>query len=363
VAVEVHCAACGKTVRKDVAVKLDVWGSEGVAAFACSKECATAYAEGAEAPRPAAARLPREVVIAVGLLGLAAAEDVARLVLDLVSTDPLGAIVPWLVRVANAVIWVALAIGLVLRRPMARWATLIVAGIVTVAHLAAATGSSDYRFLLVPASVTVPLVMVLIGTVDAARLAFVGAAALLLPAFIAWQAAVQIAERRASLARIDAMSLPGSTATNGPDGIRLDLPVGWRALRRENGIVDWPHSEVEVIHPETGAVGFVVLNPGCDRDALEELQERSLAALVQAGGRLTILGISTVGGGSTEIRVTTKRRRLDVASFELFRELEASPGSPGIPGCVWLHCLAPPRSEEIVQRACRRMIGSVRRGE
>jgi hypothetical protein len=365
VAGEVHCAACGKAVRKSAAVKLDIWGSEGVAAFACSKECAKAYADGAEPPSPAVARIPREDVVAVGLLGLAAAGDIARLVLDLVSADPLGAIVPWAVRVANAVIWIALAVGLVLRRPMARWATLIAAGIVTVAHLAAATGSSDYRFLLVPASVTVPLVMILIGTADTARLAFVGAAALILPAFIAWQASAQITERRASLARIEAMSLPGTMASSGPDGVRFDLPDGWRALRRENGIVDWPHSEVEVIHLDTGAVGFVVLNPGCDRDSLEAMQERSLAALVQAGGRLTIAGISTIDGGSTEIRVTTKRGRLDVSSFELFRTLEpvGADEQSVVPGCVWLHCLAPPRSEDLVQQACRRMIGRLRRGE
>lgn len=361
---ELQCAACGKPVRRDVAVKVDVWDTEDVETVVCSPECADAYAGGV-ASRPPAPGLLREHKIAAAVLGLAAAGDIIRAVAARWLADPLGTLTPWPVQLANAVIWVVLAVGVIRGRPMARMAALIVAGVVAVAHLAAATGSADFRVLLVPASVTLPLALVLIGRPGTVRLSLAAAAALLLPIFMGWQTVLLLSERRAALARIEAVALPGRSVTSGPEGIRMDLPSGWQALQRENGLVDWPHSEIEMIHTASGAVGFVVLNPDCDQRAIPEFQERSLAALVQTGRELVVIGLTRIDVGAMEIRVQNRRGGRRVESYELFRELDTPAhgdrAHPELPGCIWLHCLAPPRAEDRVRQDCRQMVATVRR--
>ena len=358
-----RCAACGKRLRKGKGIKVKVWDDEDVESRVCSRKCKQEYAEGPIEPS-ADQSLPRELKIAVGVLGLAALEDLSRAALAYWLSDPLGAVAPWLVQASSAIIWIFLAVGVIRGRPMARVAALVIAGITAMAHFAAMSGSGELKVLLVPVSVTVPLLLLLLGKPGNARIALACSTALLLPAFMIWQAGIQVSEQLESQARIDEVTLPGSTATSGELGITMRLADGWRALEPENGIVDWPHSEFEIIHPRSGAAGFVVLNPDCDREVMPVFQEKSLNALAETGGDPIPVGLKRVGDGVIELRVRIQRGDHLFESFDLFRELEShdEPARPGERrGCAWLHCLAPPRWEDQVRENCRQMVITIAR--
>jgi len=356
-----RCAACGKRLEKGKGIKVKVWDDEDVESRVCSRNCERAYADGLVGPAEKEP-LSRPYKIAVVVLGLAVLEDLSRAALAFWLSDPLGAVAPWVVQASSAVIWIVLAVGIFRGRPTARVAALIIGGITALAHIATTSGSGELRVLLVPVSVTLPLFLLLLGKPGNARLAFAISTAMLLPVFMLWQVGVQLSQRLDSLARIDAVTLEGSTASSGEHGIRMKLADGWRALGRENGMVDWPHSEVEIIHPSSGAVGFVVLNPDCDREVIPVFQEKSLTALAETGGNPVPIGLKRVGDGVQEIRVRIQRGEHRFESFELFRELEPAddPARPGERrGCAWLHCLAPPRWEDSVREACREMVTTI----
>lgn len=362
VAQELHCAACGRPIEgKGLEVK--VWEGEDAAALVCSRVCRKSYRAGQVASDLApdlTGRIDRLVIL---VLGLAVASEGTRALLDAFMSDPLSMVVPLPIRLLSAVLLLVLAVSLARGRRAAAKAALAVALLTAMADISFAIASGNLLPLLVPASLTLPLFLLMLGTPSVKRQAAAIVFASLLPAFLLWDGTVQALERQRSLERIAQVTLTGDVASSGPGGLALELPDSWRALQPDNGIVDWPHSEFELIQPSTGAVAFAALNPDCDREALGDFQQRSLDALAEAGGDPVPFGLSRIGDGTMELRVHLRRGRARLTSFNLFRELPSDSGGGGRPGCVWLHCLGPPRVESEVRSQCREMIGQLRRVE
>lgn len=365
---ELRCAACGERIRsRKKALRVRVWDEEEVETLVCSAACRRAYQSGLVGPEAAKPRLEREILLAAGVAVVAAATDIGRAAMSYWLADPLGMVAPWTVELASAIIWIVLAFGLLRRRSSARFAALAVGVLTAIANISTATAGGDARALFVPVSVTVPLFVLLLGRPGTGRQALAASLALLLPIYLIWQLAYQLNQRWDSLERIERATVSDEVASSGAGGIRMDLAEDWRALRPNNDIVEWPHSdlELEVIEPSSGAVAFVVLDEDCDRDELTELQERSLGELAEARGAPLPLGISRIDDRTIEMRVQIQRGRARLTSLDIFRELDprAEAGEGARPGCVWTHCLAPPGEDDWVRSDCRQMASTIRWNE
>lgn len=356
-----RCAACGKVIRGKKALPVKVWDEEEVQAVVCSVACRSAYKKGVIGGEVEESGLTRTDKIAITVLTTVAVTEVWRAVMSIWWADPLQMVAPLAVHLASAAILAFLAFSLFRGRRSARIASLLVATLTGIGHVSVAFATANPLASFVAISLALPLYLVAFGNPGVTRQALALVAALLLPGALIWLTSVRISDHLDSLERIEQVAMPGNTASSGAGGIRLQLPEGWRALRRDNGIIDWPHSELELIHASTGAAAFVVVNPDCDRRALAEFQERSLDALAQVGGDPVPIGLSRVGPGLTEVRVRLRRGHLNLESFELFRELPQRNGATteDRPGCLWMHCLSPQRREDRVRAFCREMATAI----
>ena len=352
------CAACGRPISRRKGLAVGLWREEGLEAQVCSLACREAYEAGTIGPRArddSALPSPLQRWVAAAILAVSALVELLRAAAAWWVADPLGMVVPWGVHAGTAAILALVAVFLAVDRRGAAMTAMAVSLLVALAQAAAVGGSGDLRPLLVPASLTVPLFLTLLGRPGTPRVALALAAATLLPAFFAWRGTVLLSDRAAALARIEAASVPGRTLGGAPGSIRLDLPEGWVGLRPGNGLVDWPLSELEAVHPGSGAVLFVVYNPDCDRRALPELQARSLEALAAAGGDPVVTGLGRLPGTGVELRVDILREGRRVRSWDFFVPL----GDEGNRGCIWLHCTGPSRGASLRRERCRAMATSI----
>lgn len=353
------CAACGKPIRsKKKAITVKVWETEEVSAVVCSKSCREAYSAGTLGTDTDSQKLSRVEILATIVLGLNGATELARALMSRWWSDPLSMIVPWPVHLVTAAILIFLAISLVRRRAAASFAAIVISSLTAIAHLSVVFGAKNILALLVPASLTAPICLLLIGRPRITRQAGAVVLAAWLPLFTMYSLGRQIVEHFDSIERIERVALEGDTASSGPGGVTMKLAAGWRALEKNNGIVDWPHSELELIHLRSGAAAFAALNPDCDRKALPRFQDRSLEALAQAGGNPVPIGSVRIGDKLMELRVKIRRGGLELQSYDLFSVLPPVKSS-STPGCLWLHCLAPARYRDMVRGHCREMIGTV----
>lgn len=361
-----RCAACGKLIARGKGLEVTLWDAEGVVAVVCSEACRTAYAEGAlgdrerSSPprrgRSAPSRVDRETL---AVLGLGAAAELALGLMGLLWLDPVTELVHWAAHLAVAAVFVVLAVALARGRGAARTASLAIALLATASHAVIAMVGSAPQALVAPASIAAALAL-LRGTPGLTRRSAALAVAGLIPVFVAGAVVVRARELAASARRIERVALRGRVASSGPGGIRVTLAEGWRALRRNNGIIDWPHSAIEAVHVASGAAAFVVINPDCDRESLPEFSRRSIDALGEAGVAPSVAGGERLTGGALEVHVLLARRGAELTSFDYFDELRG-PAPAARPGCVWLHCLTPERARRRVRADCREMLGAVER--
>jgi uncharacterized membrane protein YhaH (DUF805 family) len=357
------CAGCGKVLRWGRGTRVSVWESEDVETWVCSAECRAAYAAGERRQAvPVARAAPAEErpqrLAAVAILGVTALVELARAAAEVWLSDPLGMVAPFWVHVANALLLVVSAVILHARRRHAAGLALGVSVVVAVPHCLVALQSADARPLLLVASFVLPLFLVLVGGARPSRLPPALALVLLLPAFVVWRGAGLVAESSRAAARIRAAILPGDTAGGSPGSVRAKLPRGWRVLRSPNGILDWPHAELAVIEPRSGANAFLVYNPDCGVDGLPVLQGRSIDALAAAGADPVVSALSRRGNRTVELQVRVLAGGGRVQAYDFFRAL---PGGGAEPGCVWLHCQAPSGREQRVRRDCLELVSRVER--
>jgi hypothetical protein len=367
------CAACGRRLRPGKALKVEVWADEDVAPVVCSTGCRQAYESGdLDARRARRGEVQKDYWVAACLM-IAALSELARLMLAYYWADPLGMVVPWPSRLAGAVLLAVPAAALLAGRRTARGAAVAIAAITAAGHVWYGLGSHRLTPLLAAVSYALPVASLLVGRPGPLRRAAALAAALLVPTFIGWSGLLMARQHWEAQERIAALVLPRDQVESGPNGLRLTELGDWHVLRRDNGLVDWPHAEFELVNPGTGALAFAVWNPDCDRRGLATFQDRSLEALAQAGLEPVPIGLIRIAGGITELRVRLRRGATELISYELFREVTGShfakasktdvdAADQGLRGCLWLHCTATTRFEKQVRRECRQIASTIELG-